>query len=271
MEKEKVIGLPSSVVGGIPPVKRKSTFRKNPAASRSGCYLERIGSCPGANDWTMKLLPLGDQAVLAYLPDETAALAFADHVRRAGPAWLIDVVQAYTSVAVFFDLDQVGSAAVAEWLQNIAGEQGRHLQPQPGPLHRIPCCYEFQLDLARVAGRTGLSPEEVIRLHHGTEYTIYAIGFCPGFPYLGYLPAALCSVPRLAQPRVRVEAGSVGLTGRQTGIYTEPRPGGWNLIGRTPLELVHVADGYFPLRTGDRVEFKRIDEAEFQRLLGERL
>jgi inhibitor of KinA len=68
-----------------------------------------------------------------------------------------------------------------------------------------------------------------------------------------------------------VEAGSVGLTGRQTGIYTEARPGGWNLIGRTPLELVHVADGYFPLRTGDRVQFERIDEAEYGRLLGERL
>jgi inhibitor of KinA len=70
---------------------------------------------------------------------------------------------------------------------------------------------------------------------------------------------------------VRVEVGSVGLTGRQTGIYTEPRPGGWNLIGRTPLELVHVAENYFPMRTGDRVQFVRIDEAEFRRLQGQRL
>src|SRR5205814_3381261 len=116
-----------------------------------------------------------------------------------------------------------------------------------------------------------LSPAEVVRLHAGTEYTVYAIGFCPGFPYLGYLPAALAGVPRLATPRLRVEPGSVGLTGRQTGIYTEARPGGWNLIGRTPLELVNVADGYFPLRTGDRVRFIRIDEAEFRRLQGRRL
>src|SRR5205807_4427751 len=100
---------------------------------------------------------------------------------------------------------------------------------------------------------------------------VYAIGFCPGFPYLGYLPASLSDVPRLPVPRLRVEAGSVGLTGRQTGIYTEARPGGWNLIGRTPLQLVDVADGYFPLRTGDRVRFTRIDEAEFRRLLGQRL
>src|SRR5262249_43788972 len=121
------------------------------------------------------------------------------------------------------------------------------------------------------AAHTGLSPEEVIRLHTGAEYTVYAIGFCPGFPYLGYLPPALCGVPRLDAPRLHVEPGSVGLTGRQTGICTEARPGAWNLSGRTPLELVNVADGYFPLRTGDRVRFVRIDEAEFRRLQGERL
>src|SRR5207253_10458487 len=99
----------------------------------------------------------------------------------------------------------------------------------------------------------------------------YAIGFCPGFPYLGYLVPQLSGVPRLPAPRLRVEVGSVGLTGRQTGIYTEPRPGGWNLLGRTPLELVHVADGYFPLRTGHRVRFEAIDLPEFDRLAGKRL
>ena len=85
------------------------------------------------------------------------------------------------------------------------------------------------------------------------------------------MPPPLCGVPRLTAPRLRVEAGSVGLTGRQTGIYTEDRPGGWNLVGRTPLELVSVRDGYFPLRTGDRVRFMPIDETEYRRLLGRRL
>src|SRR5439155_15784832 len=135
--------------------------------------------------------------------------------------------------------------------------------PEEGRLHSIPCCYEYQLDLARVAESTGLAADEVIRLHAGTVYTVCAIGFCPGFPYLGYLPDALCGVPRLETPRLRVEAGSVGLTGRQTGIYPLPRPGGWNLVGRTPLELVSVADNYFPLRAGDRVCFQRIDDREF--------
>jgi inhibitor of KinA len=141
----------------------------------------------------------------------------------------------------------------------------------PGSLHVIPCCYERQLDLGRVASHTGLSSDEVIRLHSSTEYTVYAIGFCPGFPYLGYLPSPLCGVPRLESPRQLVEPGSVGLTGRQTGIYTEPRPGGWNLVGQTPLVLVDVSEGYFPLRTGDRVRFERIDERAFRELEGERL
>lgn len=138
-------------------------------------------------------------------------------------------------------------------------------------MHEIPCCYDFPLDLPRIATATGLEEEQIIRLHLGTVYTVYAIGFCPGFPYLGYLPESLCGVPRLETPRLRVEAGSVGLTGRQTGIYTEARPGGWNLVGRTPLELVSVTDGYFPLRTGDRVRFVRIDETSYRQLRGQRL
>jgi len=217
------------------------------------------------------LQPLGDQAVLAYCADEAAALEFAGAARQSEPAWLVDVVQAYTSVAVFFDLDQVNYAQAAEHLQRFAQDRKeKGIVPQ-SRAHVIPCCYELQLDLARVVEHTGLKNEEVIRLHLETEYTVYAIGFCPGFPYLGYLPRALCGVPRLDTPRLRVDSGSVGLTGRQTGIYTEPRPGGWNLIGRTPLQLVNLAEGYFPLRTGDRVRFRRIDEAEFKNLLGQRL
>jgi len=219
----------------------------------------------------MKLMPLGDQAVLAYCVDEQAALHLAAAMRSANDFWLVDVVQAYTSVAVFYDLDRITSDGATERVRELGAQTATAPAALPSRLHRIPCCYEFQLDLARVATQTGLSPEEVIRLHREIEYTVYAIGFCPGFPYLGYLPPALCGVPRLEKPRLRVEAGSVGLTGRQTGIYTEPRPGGWNLIGRTPLELVNVADSYFPLRTGDRVLFQRIDDAEFRQLNGQRL
>jgi inhibitor of KinA len=169
-----------------------------------------------------KLTPLGDQAVLAYLPDEAAAVYFAMAVRVRGFPWLHDVVPAYASVGVYFDADRVGLAEVLEALQMIQVPKGG--PAATGQLHRIPCCYEMQLDLQRIAEHTGLAPDAIIAVHAGREYTIYAIGFCPGFPYLGYLPAELTGVPRLPTPRLRVEPGSVGLTGRQTGLYPLARP-----------------------------------------------
>jgi inhibitor of KinA len=214
------------------------------------------------------LEPLGDQAVLAAFADEPGALAFAAAVHALNAPWVVDIVQAYATVAIFFDPERVGFDRAAAVLRDVPIDTSTSVA---GRLHRVPCCYALNLDLERVAEATHRTTSEVIRLHSSVEYTVYAIGFCPGFPYLGYLPTELCGVPRLTTPRVRVEAGSVGLTGRQTGIYTEDRPGGWNLIGRTPLRLVDVASGYFPLRTGDRVRFDPIEEAEYRRLLGQRL
>lgn len=219
---------------------------------------------------TPRLQPLGDQAVMAYFATEAEALAFARSVPAFGEDWLIEVVPAYTSVAVYYDLARIDHAGAASRLQQLA-LSGAANESSPGPLHVIPCCYELGLDNARVARHTGLSPERIIELHGGAIYTVYAIGFCPGFPYLGYLPRELEGVPRLDAPRLRVDAGSVGLTGRQTGIYTEARPGGWNIIGRTPLSLVNVADGYFPLRAGDRVQFSPISMDEFRAFEGKRL
>jgi len=212
--------------------------------------------------------PLGDQAMLAYLPDEAAAIRFAAAVRAAGFPWLVDVVPAYATVGVYFDAELANLAAVRSALARVKLAAAESV---PGRLHVIPCCYEMQLDLARVAEHTGLGPERVIAAHTAVEYTVHAIGFCPGFPYLGYLPPQLTGVPRLLSPRLRVEPGSVGLTARQTGVYPLARPGGWNLIGRTPLQLVCVEDSYFPIEVGDRVRFQRIDESEFERLKGERL
>jgi inhibitor of KinA len=216
----------------------------------------------------MKLVPLGDQAVLAYFTDEPAAVRFAAAVRNAAPTWLDDVVPAYASVGVYFDADRVRTAEVQGFLRALPVAD---IEVSVGARHVIPVCYELGPDLAKVAELLKRTPDEVIRLHTATAYTVYAVGFVPGFPYLGYLPVELCGVPRLASPRVRVEPGSVGLTGRQTGIYPLPRPGGWHLIGRTPLTLVDVADDYFPLRVGDVVTFRPIGEGEYRRREGERL
>jgi inhibitor of KinA len=212
--------------------------------------------------------PLGDVAVLAYLPSEAEAIGLAAAVRAANPPWLQDVVPAYATVGVFFDPDRTTTAVVTAWVQ---AQSPTAANPVAGKSHTIPVCYEHQHDLARVAEHCELMADDVIALHLGTEYTVFAIGFVPGFPYLGYLPETLRGVPRLDSPRLRVEPGSVGLTGKQTGIYPLARPGGWNLIGRTPLTLVDVAAGYLPPRVGDRVRFSRIDQVEYEKVLGERL
>ena len=217
----------------------------------------------------MHLTALGDQAVLAQFPTEAEALAFAAAVRAANWPEVVDIVPAYFTVAIYYDLARIRQSELVPRLQSLKLNDSS--AAAVGRLHVIPCCYDLAPDLAQVAERARLSPAEVIALHSGTEYTVYAIGFCPGFPYLGYLPDPLCGQPRLPSPRLRVPLGSVGLTGRQTGIYPLERPGGWNLIGRTPLELVNVEDGYFPLRAGDRVKFRTIDEAEFERSKGKRL
>ena len=217
----------------------------------------------------MRLVPLGDQAVMAYCPDEASATIYADQVRHASFPWVLDVVQAYTSVAVFYDLGQTSYSTASTRLEGV--EKKGAAAKIGGRRFQVPCCYGLGLDWPRLTELTGLTKDTIIKLHSETVFTVYAIGFCPGFPYMGYLPDPIARVPRLPSPRLKVEAGSVGLTGRQTGIYTEDRPGGWNIIGRTPLELVNVRDGYFPLRTGDQVQFEPISEKTFRRRLGERL
>ena len=218
----------------------------------------------------MVLTPLSDQAILARFESENDALHFAAAVRVADLPGVIDVVSAYVSVAVFYDFERILYAELAPQLEQFRNATKRR-SSLVGSRFEIPCCYEFGPDLARVAEQTGLSVNDVVRMHSGAEFTVYAVGFCPGFPYLGYLPEALCGVPRLPTPRLRVEPGMVGITGRQTGIYPLERPGGWHLIGRTPLELVTVADSYFPLRPGDQVRFTPINAAEFAPLQGKRL
>lgn len=218
----------------------------------------------------MHLSPLGDQGVFAQFADESTALAFASAVRHARRPGVVDIVPAYSSVAVYFDLHRTTYAETATFLGQVDFSP-RVDAGSSGISHVIPCCYERGPDLDRVAELTKLSRAEVIARHSGRDYVVYAIGFCPGFPYLGYLPDSLAGIPRLPTARVRVDAGSVGLTGRQTGIYPLERPGGWNLIGQTPFELVNLNDGYFPIRPGDRVRFEAIDVAEFDRRRGERL
>jgi len=132
----------------------------------------------------------------------------------------------------------------------------------------IPVCYDesFSDDMTRIIAHTGLTREEIISLHTSTSYTVYMIGFLPGFPYLGDLPKEL-HVPRLDEPRLQVAKGTVGIGGTQTGIYPIESPGGWNIIGRTPVDL-YCLDRTEPflIRAGDQLFFRQIALGEFNEM-----
>ncbi|MCS7270924.1 MAG: 5-oxoprolinase subunit PxpB [Gemmataceae bacterium] len=218
-------------------------------------------------------MPLGDQAVLVYWAREEQAQRWAERLQADAPPWLEDVVVAYVTVGVFYQADKVSYEQVCAYLQGLPLPEVSRPAGLSGRLWSIPVCYEepFATDLQQVAIHTGLAPAELIRLHYSVIYTVYAIGFVPGFPYLGYLPAGLSGVPRLPSPRREVPPGSVGIAGRQTGIYPLARPGGWHLIGRTPLTIVDVEQAFFPLKVGDRVRFYPISTNEFHLLAGRHL
>lgn len=217
------------------------------------------------------LEPLADLGFLARFETEAQCQGYFRALLGKTLPWVLDIVCAYKSLAVYHDPARItplaAEAHLKEWL-SASLKPGKALR---GKLHEIPCCYDLGEDLKEVARLKGIRIKELIGLHSSELYTVHAIGFSPGFPYLGYLPEGLQGVPRLASPRLKVPAGSVGLTGVQTGIYPEEKPGGWRLIGRTPLLLVDVAENYFGLKVGDQVKFNPITKAAFNRLLGKRL
>jgi KipI family sensor histidine kinase inhibitor len=213
------------------------------------------------------LEPLGDRALLARFASEADAANWAAGVRAAHWTGIVDVVLAYETAAVFADPDALDLAELENKLRTLTPASAGELK---GSLVKLPVLYDGE-DLSDVADRLGLKPDEVINLHSGQEYTVFAIGFRPGYPYAGYLPRALSGLPRRESPRLHVPAGSVGIVGRQTGVYPEPSPGGWHLIGRTPLRIVNLEQTHFPIRAGDRLRFVPIDADEFNARLGEEL
>jgi KipI family sensor histidine kinase inhibitor len=134
----------------------------------------------------------------------------------------------------------------------------------------IPVLYDGA-DLDVVAARLNLTSADVIAIHSSLDYDVFAVGFLPGFPYAGYLPPALSGLPRRDSPRLQVPAGSVAIAGRQTAVYPRQSPGGWHLLGTTPLSIVQVEAGYFPIQAGDRIRFRPISAGEFEARRDERL
>ncbi|MBP3729286.1 MAG: 5-oxoprolinase subunit PxpB [Lachnospiraceae bacterium] len=183
---------------------------------------------------------------------------------------IVEMVPTYRSLMVHYNPRMIRNGELKEKLEKLLSEMG-DIEIPPSPVLEIPVLYggEMGPDLPFVAENAGLSEEEVIRIHSSTEYLIYMLGFTPGFTYLGGMSDKIAT-PRLQQPRVKIPAGSVGIAGSQTGIYPIDSPGGWQLIGRTPLKM------YDPNRetpilpeAGQYMKFYPIDQAEYDRILKE--
>lgn len=183
------------------------------------------------------------------------------------PQGVVEIIPTYRSLLILYDPFLTDPPQLEEALLRLE-ERLSEIEIPPPKTVEIPVCYggEFGPDLEFVAQSHGLSPEEVIRLHSEPVYQVYMIGFTPGFPFLGGLPKIL-HTPRRETPRTRVPAGSVGIANDQTGIYPIESPGGWQLIGRTPLKIFDPKrSNPFLLKAGDLLKFKPISPDEYRRL-----
>lgn len=234
----------------------------------------------------MEITPLGDSAVLIRVaenfddaPEEALSkvLAAKRGLEMAQIPGAIEIAPAYTTVALFYDpvraIDAGASAEdVVGWIEQrirkALSDSKENRSDQAGKsLLEIPVCYEteFAPDLEEVARHAGLDWKEVVDLHCGAEYRVHCVGFTPGFPFLGGLSRKIAT-PRRDVPRKEIPAGSVAIGGKQAGIYPIKSPGGWNVIGRTPLRLFDPEkDPPSLLRAGDRVRFRAITREEFER------
>lgn len=233
----------------------------------------------------LKIRPFGDQAVMIKLGEQPGADVY--QRIRAITAYLvekpllgmIEAVPGLTSVTVYYDplliADELRRRGDASYPYEYVQEQLRlsiegldEKELPPSRLIEIPVLYGegYGPDLERVAQLNDLAVEEVIAIHSSAVYTVYMLGFTPGFPYLVGMDRRI-SAPRRASPRLKIPAGSVGIAGEQTGVYPLETPGGWNLIGRTPLPLLNPdEDPPTLLQQGDQVRFVPITESHYHEL-----
>ena len=234
-----------------------------------------------------KFSALGDQALVVdfgnginhELNDQVKAFY---HYLLANPfIGFIEAVPAYNSVTVFYDMLLIRkkideTETVLSWVEDTLKKMFPLAVKLKTPIPRlveIPVCYddEYAPDLRLVSDMKGIPIEEVIRLHTSNKYRVYMLGFLPGFAYMGEVNMKI-EVPRKENPRMRIEAGSVGIAGKQTGIYPIESPGGWQIIGRTPLRLFDPGKSEPTLlRSGDDVKFYAVTRESYLSILNENL
>lgn len=231
---------------------------------------------------SFQFFPLGDSAVTVQFGNQITEEIqkqirdISAYLDECPPKWMIEYVPAFTTVTFYYDLifvlavreadgyNEIAFETVCKWIQQLLSQIEKTDQSEARRVE-IPVCYggEFGPDLDFVANYNQLTPEEVIDYHSAGNYTVYMIGFAPGFPYIGGLDEKI-SAPRRKTPRLAIPSGSVGIAGKQTGIYSIQTPGGWQIIGQTPLKLFrpHLEQPSL-LKAGDQLTFKAISPEEF--------
>ncbi|MDX1464579.1 MAG: 5-oxoprolinase subunit PxpB [Halomonas sp.] len=219
----------------------------------------------GVDAWLVRLFDRIDEANMPWL------MALCDRCEQAFGEALVDLVPSYTTLLVQYRPQQLTASQARALLADLLADLTPDEAAAAGETKEIPVWYDASVgpELARLEAEKGLSRDQVIEIHSGHEYRVFALGFAPGFGFMGSVDPRL-ETPRLATPRKRVPAGSVALAGRQTSAYPRVSPGGWNLLGRTPVTLFDPSRERMSfLQVGDRVRFVAIGREEFERLGGD--
>lgn len=225
------------------------------------------------NVQNIRILTAGDSSLLVEFGKEISPeinrkiTATVQLMREQHIEGVVDVIPAFCSLLINYDPRVISYKEIKERMEKLVkmdvqtGEKGKRI-------YEIPVCYggEYGPDIANIAENAGLTEEEVIKIHSSRDYLIYMLGFLPGFCYLGGLDERI-HTPRLANPRIKINAGSVGIGGSQTGIYPLDSPGGWQLMGMTPVKT-YDPERETPIlvEAGDYIRFVPIDEAEYKRI-----
>lgn len=221
----------------------------------------------------IRLLPSGDKAVSVEFGNtidpkiNQRIRAFTLALATQGIKGIVELVPSYRSVMVHYRPEEILYRELADGLM-AAAKLADSMELPPAEVVEIPVLYNRETgpDLAFVAEHSGKSIDEVIKIHTSTEYLIYMLGFTPGFPYLGGMSKEIAT-PRLQSPRIKIPGGSVGIAGEQTGVYPIDSPGGWQLIGRTPVKLYDPSrETPILLHAGQYIRFVAISEQEYARI-----
>ncbi|MFK4784411.1 5-oxoprolinase subunit PxpB [Fusobacterium sp. MFO224] len=224
----------------------------------------------------MKFLKAGDSALVIELGNEISPIInfklkkiteFLDNLNQRG---IKDLLPTYRSIIVYYDPLVVSFEEIKNVVEINCNFENEKIEEIEKEIVEIPVVYggEYGPDLGNIAAHNNLTEEEVIKIHTSGEYLVYMLGFTPGFPYLGGMSKKIAT-PRLKEPRTKIPAGSVGIAGEQTGVYPIESPGGWQLLGRSPLDFFNPnSEKPFLLKAGQYIKFVAITEEEYLKLKG---